>query len=306
MRCKKCGAEMKDGSLFCYVCGEEVRMVPDYEPELEELDIHLAEKEKKIKSEADAEEEQTVFQTPEKKKHPVRQLVSHPYFIPVLLLFAAVCALGAAYVTVLQNQSPEELLGNGPEEDAYRYIASPEFSVKGGEYGYYLTVELTAGEKDSIYYTTDGSVPDEKSYVYRSPIELSEGITVIRAVAIGENGSFSEISEETYTLKFGAPDAPIVLPAAGVYTEETYVKILVPDRCVAYYTLDGSNPEESSELYTGEFLMPSGETTVRAVLQNEQGSFSEVTTVRYRRTEPGGEPTEEPGEEPVEEPETTE
>lgn len=30
MRCRKCGAEIREGSLYCDMCGEEVRIVPDY------------------------------------------------------------------------------------------------------------------------------------------------------------------------------------------------------------------------------------------------------------------------------------
>ena len=30
VKCRKCGAEIKEGSLYCERCGEEVRIVPDY------------------------------------------------------------------------------------------------------------------------------------------------------------------------------------------------------------------------------------------------------------------------------------
>ena len=30
MICKKCGAKLKDGCLYCSVCGQEVQIVPDY------------------------------------------------------------------------------------------------------------------------------------------------------------------------------------------------------------------------------------------------------------------------------------
>lgn len=223
----------------------------------------------------------------EKEKISVRQLVSWPYFFPTVMLFVAMCTLLAAYTTVLENQAPEAMRENEQENpNLIPRIQEPEFNLKGGEYGYYVTIELTAGTGTQIYYTMDGSVPDEMSYFYRSPIDLSEGITVIRAVAMDENGNYSEIVEETYTLEFGAPDAPIISPEGGEYREEMYVKILVPDGCTAYYTLDGNPPTESSEIYTGEFLMPSGVTTVNAVLQNQKGAFSEVTSVLYYRIDP--------------------
>lgn len=286
MQCKKCGAEIKEGCLFCYGCGEEVRMVPDYEPELEELEVRLSEKEKKKKPKIEIEK-QPSFRETEKKKVTLRQIVSWPYFFPTVMLFVAMCTLIAAYTTVLENQAPEAMRENEQDDPgAMPRIQEPEFNMEGGEYGYYVTIELTAGPESEIYYTTDGTVPDETSWFYRSPIDLSEGVTVIRAVAMDENGNFSEIVEETYTLEFGAPDAPIISPDGGEYRDETYVKILVPDGCTAYYTLDGNPPTESSEIYTGEFLMPSGVTTVNAVLQNQKGAFSEVTSVLYYRIDP--------------------
>ena len=36
MRCPNCGAEMKEGLLYCENCGEEIHIVPDFEPELEQ------------------------------------------------------------------------------------------------------------------------------------------------------------------------------------------------------------------------------------------------------------------------------
>lgn len=270
---------MKDGSLFCYSCGEEVRMVPDYEPELDDLEIKLSGK--KEKPEIRTEVQRTFPE--EEKKSGVRSS-GWNYFIPAVVLFVALCALLVAYSSILKNQSPEEMLGNGQEEH-HPLVRSPQFSIPGGEYGYYLTVELTADEGETIFFTMDGSTPDEMSYVYREPIELSEGFTSIRALAMDENGNFSAVSDETYTVEFGIPDAPVIMPEGGEYRQEMYVKIIVPDGCTAYYTIDGSRPDESSEIYTGEFLMPSGVVTVKAVLENVNGSFSEVSSVLYYHAE---------------------
>ena len=35
MKCPKCGTEMKDDHLYCEHCGEEIYIVPDFEPEIE-------------------------------------------------------------------------------------------------------------------------------------------------------------------------------------------------------------------------------------------------------------------------------
>ena len=35
MKCPNCGEEMKEGHLICEACGNEIRIVPDFEPEIE-------------------------------------------------------------------------------------------------------------------------------------------------------------------------------------------------------------------------------------------------------------------------------
>ena len=36
MKCPKCGYELTEGHLYCDCCGEEIRIVPDFEPEIEQ------------------------------------------------------------------------------------------------------------------------------------------------------------------------------------------------------------------------------------------------------------------------------
>ena len=35
MKCPKCNQELKEGQLYCEACGEEIKMVPEFEPEIE-------------------------------------------------------------------------------------------------------------------------------------------------------------------------------------------------------------------------------------------------------------------------------
>ena len=40
MNCPKCGADMKEDTLYCETCGEDIHIVPDFEPELEFSLLH--------------------------------------------------------------------------------------------------------------------------------------------------------------------------------------------------------------------------------------------------------------------------
>ena len=39
MKCPKCNRELKEGQLYCEVCGEEIQMVPEFEPEIENIKV---------------------------------------------------------------------------------------------------------------------------------------------------------------------------------------------------------------------------------------------------------------------------
>ena len=78
------------------------------------------------------------------------------------------------------------------------------------------------------------------------------------------------------------PDAPSFSYAGGTYTERIRVEITaVADGQTIYYTTDGTEPTEESEIYTGGLILKNGETTIRAFAVNLEGFSSETVSETY-------------------------
>lgn len=135
-----------------------------------------------------------------------------------------------------------------------------------------------------IYFTVDGSEPSEASEKYTQPIQLEEGTTQIRAIAVNKKGIPSVETSKTYQIELPIQDAPAVTPSTGQYEKQTKIEIRVPEGCTAYYTLDGSTPNETSTQYSGEIDMPEGSTLFSAVLIDGKGRISDVTKRNYELT----------------------
>lgn len=143
-----------------------------------------------------------------------------------------------------------------------------------------LTLSVDAGK---VLYTTDGSEPDMDSEEYTSPIQIGEGTTIIKAIAVNDAGVPSQTAKKEYVVEFPIEDAPAVSPSTGQYEYAQSIEIKVPEGYTAYYTMDGSDPTASSKKYTEPITMPEGETLFKAVLVSKSGRLSGITTRNYVR-----------------------
>lgn len=128
------------------------------------------------------------------------------------------------------------------------YVSAPRFSQEAGFYDDPFDLELEAYRAYSIYYTTDGSVPDENSTLYTEPIHIEDATshpntlsmrtditvagatppsssvkkaTIISAVAIDGEGNRSNVVTNTYFIGFqnyrSYLDIPVISIVADPY-----------------------------------------------------------------------------------------
>ena len=368
MKCPKCGKEIQEGHLYCEICGEEIQMVPDFEPEIEySLDETLS-----------GIVEEVLEEVPEaiKEERPVkdhRKLILIAGGIAGLLICIAVYVgasryyrsnsvsyqlskastcfaegnmeAAADYYERAVELEPDDvslrfLLANayeqGGQEDAYlnclidilrhpsaeeeitsvykriiavyrdredyasintllmntentdirvmfqNYMAlPPEFSYQAGTYAEVLPLKLTASIPGTIYYTTDGTIPDENSTVYTTPIFLDTGSHMISALFVNEYGIKSEVVARSYVVDVLKPTAPEVETYSGEYTVPTLIRVIVPQDCRVYYTTDGTDPTEMSAIYTGPIPMPLGKSTFKFVIYDGNNVASDYTAREY-------------------------
>lgn len=262
MICRKCGSDIPEGKIYCERCGNAIQMVPDYNPNEEYV--------------VGAEERKA--ETPAESPPAVPWWYKWRYGLAGLgLIILGSLSYRIAYQYVF---SPEEVVTE-PEETVL--LERPKLGIDPGVYSYSPLLTITHEEKNSglIYYTTDGTTPDEKSTLYRSPILIGEGTTVVRAVFVRDDGVQSEEVTGTYRVEFQYPEEPVFSVPAGSYNSSFSVTVTAEENCRVYYTTNGEEPGFQSRVYQGPIYIPPGLTVLQAVAVDEDGGMSGIVEAVY-------------------------
>jgi len=163
----------------------------------------------------------------------------------------------------------------------YHMVAdAPDFSPGSGTYSIPQKVTLVSGTPGvTIRYTMDGSDPTQYSQLYDGvPIPVMGNITLkARAFRLGMTDS--SVTSETYKMVVNAPKFS---PGAGTYSSPQKVTLVsgTPEVTIRY-TMNGSEPTQSSQLYEGVPISVFGNLTLKARAFRPGMTDSSVTTAEY-------------------------
>lgn len=398
MKCPNCGEEMKEGHLICEACGNEIQIVPDFEPEIENsitetLSTLVALQDEEEDTDQESSNEIAVLKPEPPAKKSVTERFEKPdddeedrrdrsrsigFILTAAIIFMislcsyllyerhvqttayqiekaqeyaaqgeykeAIACLDAAYekddsqaqilflkadyyyllsdneaalrtlkeiidkgtylyedveeaydkmITIYANESRyeeiNELLLSCSEDTIVNmfqgYLAKePEFSYVEGDYAEVIPLKLSSNTSGTIYYTTDGSTPDETSEIYTAPLFLEGGEYTISAFFVNDYGIKSDVVSKTYHISLEVPNAPEVNLYSGEYTQSMMISVIGQEGCKIFYTTDDSEPTADSVPYTGPIPMPLGTTNFKFVNVTPEGISSDVTMRTYTLT----------------------
>ena len=158
-------------------------------------------------------------------------------------------------------------------------VAAPTFTPAAGTYSTELSVVATSATPGAtIRYTANGVEPTESDPIASpaSPIAVTQ-LTTVKARAWRTGLNPSSVSTAIFTLQ---PTAPDVTPAGGVYTTAQTVAVSGPSNATVRYTVDGTDPSESSAEYATPFVIASS-ATVKARAFRPGWTPSAPTVVAY-------------------------
>ena len=178
--------------------------------------------------------------------------------------------------TVLQRASPAALSSAGFEWK----VATPVYSVASGTYTAIQNVTLSSVTAGAVvHYTTTGLDPTEADEVAAGPIVVERTLT-LKAGAWKDGMPPSNIDALSYTLQAATPTFN---PAGGTYTATQAVAMTTSTSgATIRYTMDGSDPTETSPVYAGPVIVATGLTLkARGFKQDWNPSAARTATYSF-------------------------
>ena len=286
MICPKCGTKIEDGKMYCSSCGQEIQIVPDFEPEVEHT--------------IDQAMDHILKDVFRQKKKPINKLEKKKtvkrknYFVWImLLLFVSFVVLSVVFYYMTFTADYQIRRGN-------YYFAQNDYpeAIK----HYEKAEKIDPENVEIVLYLADCYISMDKPAGYEAyltkVIQNENASTAYQKLAYArlanlylENQEYNKIAKMLKTC-----GEPQVIEAFGKYLSQTPefsheegeyediipLKIQGDGKGTIYYTTDGTDPTTESKVYSTPIFLDKGEYTIKAIYVNEFGVVSDIITSKFK------------------------
>lgn len=293
MKCPHCGHEMPDGYLLCDKCGEEIQIVPDFEPEIENsitetLSTLVSQQEETDEAETADGESETVIGEGKRSRKPQVILALAILFLAAIISYA----LYAYHIHTADYQINKAM--SYAEKGAYSeaiacleaaYADYPEEArILFLEADYYYLQQMDNYALSALMKIID---TDTAPKYAEEDVEEAYGKIVTIYANQKEFGLINDLlracNNERIVSMFQSYLAmePEFSYVEGSYAEVIPLKLSSNTAGTIYYTMDGSKPDKNSPIYTSPLFLETGEYTISAFFVNDYGIESDIVTKTY-------------------------
>ena len=297
MNCKKCGAEIESGFLYCPKCGESIQLVPNYDVLEEELLSRVVEDKDKAKDNRFATGVYKPVVINESKQQSNKKTSNSSYlkrnkdFLKKVGVFVLIVVIGVLIIIPFVGSHSYDSLMNsaikaeseeqyaralGYFQEAYDIDNSSFEAVYGLGRMYYKVKEY---EKAIEYLDMALGMDENNKKIYTYLLESYSALNDTNSIyALQEKAPTQEILAlfDDYVI-----NKPEFSEPGGDYDKEVALSLSVADDSQIFYTLDGKDPTVSGKLFTKPIQLSAGTTEVNAVALNSSGEYSEIVSETY-------------------------
>lgn len=287
MKCPKCGEEIREGYLYCESCGEDIHMVPDFEPEIEYS----------MRETLSGIVEEVREQIPNGEQEGMRRLREKRKWLFLVLSGITLVVLAAAGILLLQQLRYHSIeyqltkaaacFQTGNLEQAVKYyeraheldennislcFTLADLYRECGRNGQYMELLFSVIRSETV-------TEDEKAAAYKRMIayySALEDYASINTILMNTEDTSIRMMFQSY----------MALPPEFSYQEGAYdsvipLKLTAGTQGTIYYTTDGTVPTTESEEYITPIFLEEGSYTVSAMFVNSYGISSQVVAKSY-------------------------
>lgn len=290
---------MPEDYLICDKCGEEIQIVPDFEPEIENSIMETlstlvgqeeTEEPDETSDEAPDGEENGKTASFKRRRSKKPQIFLGIVFLALIAVVSYGFYLYHIHTVEYQIDKAQSLAQRGayaqaidcleaarreyPQEAQLLFLEADYYYLqKQDQSAISVLLKIIEGERNQRYSAED--------------VEEAYGKIVTIYANEKEYGKINEMlrdcENERVVSRFQSYLAmePEFSYVEGSYAEVIPLKLSSNTSGTIYYTMDGSKPDKNSSIYTAPLFLETGEYTISAFFVNDYGIESEIVTRSY-------------------------